>query len=110
MGHRGSTHEDDLLHSHEKHMDVGSASPSLSEGDSAVAWCIKLYSVKSRYNVLIEILAEPARGVRDTVVLQHGLSPSHRWTDRDNHSNPGGFATSMHFGLQASLGSAASAD
>jgi len=110
MGHRGSPHEDISLHNHEKHMDIGSAGPSLFGGNSAVPWCIGLYSVRSGYKVPIRILAEVTRGIRDTVVLQHDLSPSHGWTYRENHSNPGGYTASMHFGLQASLQWAARTD
>ena len=46
MGYRGSTHEDGSLHSHEKQMDFGSAGLSLSGGDSSIAWCVELYSVR----------------------------------------------------------------
>jgi len=69
MGHRGSTHVEGSLHSHEKHMDVRSVGPSLSGGNSAVAWCIELYNVRLGYKVPTEILAEVARGVWDTIVL-----------------------------------------
>jgi len=75
MGYRGLTHKNDSLHSHEKHMDIRSAGSSLSGGDSLVAWCAELYSVRPEYRVLIGILVEAARGIRDTVMcLREGPS------------------------------------
>jgi len=46
MGYRESTHEDDSLHGHKKHMDLRPIGPSLSRGDSMIAWCAELYSVR----------------------------------------------------------------
>ena len=69
MDHSGSTYQDGSLHSHEKHMDIGLAGPSLSGGDSLVAWCVELYSVRLGYSIPIWILAKAARGIRDTIAL-----------------------------------------
>jgi len=42
----GLTHEDGSLHSHEKHMDIRSVGTSLPGGDSSIAWCTELYSLR----------------------------------------------------------------
>jgi len=81
MGYRGSTHEDDSLHSHDKYMDIGSAGLNLSRRHSAVIWCPELYSFRPGNKVPIEILAKATSGVRDTIVLHYGLLPSHGWAD-----------------------------
>jgi len=49
LGHRGSTHEDGSLLSHEKHMHLRPIGPSLPRGGSSIAWCSELYSVGPRY-------------------------------------------------------------
>ena len=46
LDHRGWTHEDGSLHSHEKHMNLRPNDPTLPTGDGPIAWCAELYSVR----------------------------------------------------------------